>query len=373
MFRKTIHIKHYYYKTMSANDSDFLIAFGVEETIYGANVCTKLQGISKWWRRYVTGLHSDTDIIGSGFIWKTRTVAEEKLNYVCKLLETIGNVKHLAHNRINEFILLFSEQQLNDFLKLFNELSKSDKKNYMLQIYLCVFILYPEISKYLNLTDPMYVMAYNTRIIGRMFINNEYVLTKEQITEYISIGKIISYDEDFAKYYIDAPTEEKTKINELSENLFKFRELCRDSCCGRVPSNIESYYQIFIKIPDEKRNKIMEYILKSNYKSIFIIEQMSIYFSTLTFDEMEEHFVRAKTMWPDIYIDDTHRFERLFMDLLKLDYIPTEEDIIKMALLDCESRQDIDLCYWGQCNEEKINKETCQRIGIPYVDYDGEQ
>lgn len=358
---------------MSADDSDSFVGFqgcDFNKRIYGEKICNKLQGITKWWRRYVTGLHSDTDVANTHSFWKTRTVTEEKLEYVCKLLETVGNIKHLSHNTISEFILLFSEQQLNDFLKRFEELSESDKKNDMIQIYLCTFILYPEIGEYLNPADPYYVMVYNTQIIRRMFIRNSYILTKEQALQYISIGNIISYNEDFAKYYLNASPEEKTKINYLSEALSKFRPLCRDSCCGRLPSNMESYYHILIKIPDEKRDKIMEYIIKSNYKSKYIIEEMSIYFSTLTFEEMEERFVRAKTVWPDIHIDYTHRFEKLFMDLLKLDYVPAEEEIIKMALLDSRSRQDIDLCYWGQCHEEEINKETCERIGIPYVHYD---
>ena len=341
------------------------------EIIYGKNICDNLKTISTCWKQYVTGLHSDTDIIKPQWIgWTPRTVSDEKIEYVSRLLKTIGNIPHLAHPKINNFILQFSEQQLGHFLKQFDELSENDKKNHMLQIYLCTFILYPEIGAYMSLDDQHYVMTYNTYFINRMFLKNDYLLTKEQVIEYISIGKIVSHDSEFAKYYLDAPLEEKTKINAFSEALSKFRPLCRESCCNRYPSNMESYYHILMAVPDEKRDKIMEYILKSNYKSLFIIDQMANYFSTLTFEEMETHFARAKAAWPDIHIDYTHRFENLFIDLLKLDYIPPEEEIIKMAQNDSTSRPDIDLCYWNYSSEEEINKETCERIGIPYVHID---
>lgn len=334
-----------------------------EYGIYGEEVCVKLEKISKWWKNYLTGLHSDSDIITQNRLVESRTVTDEKLTYVCKLLETIKDIKHLAHDAINEYILKFSEEQLRCFLDEFEKLSEDDKKNHNIQIYLCVFILYPEIGIYLNLTDSYYTMSYNNCMIRR-FISN--YLTKDELFEFIKIGKTVVYDIDFVEYYLTVSPEEKIKINEFSEILLKFIPLCRGCCCGRGPSGITEYWKILLDTSEEKRTKIAEYIIKANYASLFIIKEMAEYFDTLTFEEMEIHFIRAKTAWPDIHIDYTHRFEKLFMYLLKLDNDPTEEEIVKFALTDSSSRQDIDICYWNCSPDEIINKETCERLGIEY-------
>lgn len=82
----------------------------------------------------------------------------------------------------------------------------------------------------------------------------------------------------------------------------KYEKLTYESCCSRKQGDLLNYYKVLLTVPFEKRKQIANYILNANYRSLSMAQDIADYFSTLSFDEMEKKYNRAKLIWPDIYI-----------------------------------------------------------------------
>lgn len=184
--------------------------------------------------------------------------------------------------------------------------------------------------------------------------------------EGLCIYKVFGSDEivDLIKYIQNVKNTDGETISILK----KMEKLEYGSCCERKNGTIDRFFKILLNVPIEKRRIVAQYLHDANYSSLFVMTEMAKYFATLTIDEMSMRFSRAKKIWPDIHISRSHRFEKFFINLLKIDEVPTEDEIVLMALKDINSNQTIDFCYWGYRDDgnerEFINDETCARLNL---------
>lgn len=307
--------------------------------------------ISEYWHYYVCP-------------YSKCTKTKEEL---CALMHALKNKDQISHFSIKDMLLSFNNLQLEQFIKMYDDLPEKDKSDSYIQVYICALILYPELASVINFTDEQIVKVYNDIII------KETTPVETKIFR-IKLGKIVCYDYDLLNYYTNASESEQLKYLKIADILIDYIPLCYSSCCTRTKGSLINYLKLLMTTPDDKRILIANYILDAGYSSLYIAKEMCEYFSTLTPEKMKTKYSMAKSVWPDCYIDKTHRFERLFINLLKMNKMPSEDDIIEMALEDCSSRQDIDLCYWGD-ESEKINEITRSRLNIDgeddcYDDYD---
>ena len=277
-----------------------------------------------------------------------------------KYLFNNSDDQFLLHNNINMYVrntvLSYNNVQLDKFIKMYKTIPEKDKPNYYTQSYICALILYPELGSVIDLFDEHIVKKYNDIII------KEDTLLETKILR-IKFGKIVCYNYDMLNYYINASKSQQSEYLEIADILIDYIPLCYESCCGRTEGSLMKYFRLLMNISHDKRRVIATYIKNAGYSSLYIAKKMSKIFSKLTLEEMKIKFTRAKRIWPDCHIHKTHRFEFLFIKLLKMDDMPSENDIVKIAKRDKASRQDISLCFWND-KSEKINKVTRLRLGL---------
>lgn len=295
--------------------------------------------INKNWNYYVN-------------IYSKCTKTKEEL---CTLMLALKD-KNIVHHIISNMLLKFDSHQLDEFISSYDKLTEPDKSDGNIQAYICILILYPEVNTIINFTDSYEVKKYNVDII-----RNEYLSIETKI-ERIKLGKLVCYDSITLYYYLNCTESDREEYVKLADILINFKPLCYDSCCGRTQGTLVEYFKLLLTTPCDKRKQIAQYISNGKYSSLYIAKEICDYFSTLDLEEMEDRFTRAKTIWPDCYIDITHRFERLFVDLLKMKENPSEEEIIKIAKTDSTPRQDIDLCYFGP--DDEIAELTKKRLNL---------
>ena len=275
--------------------------------------------------------------------------------------------KKIVHTKIGHMILLFNEIQFKKFIEEYNKLPEQDQGDENIQIYICALILYPEYENLLNMNDEFYVKEYNAKII----CNNP----NQESIQKITLGKNVCYDYFSLKKYKDFSESEKKTYIEWYDILIKFKSLCYETCCGRTEGTIYEYMKLLksLNLSDKaKMEQIAEYIVLGKYKSLYVAKEICEYFKTLTPEEMKFRFTRAKEIWPDCYINKSHKFEKLFVDLLKINKVPSEDELKEMVLKDIEPRQDIDYCYFGFHENEVINEITKKRfdLDVKYCDYE---
>ena len=273
--------------------------------------------------------------------------------------------------RISKVLLEMNSIQLNELIKQFSTMTTSTEPSTLaltesktVEIYMCYSICYPECADALTTYDD----DDNTLEFKIHILNGDH--TAEQKKRYLDLADHLLYDIKIFDLY--ASLTDQTEYDELAHLAIPFKKLYYDVCCARDPGTFYNYLKIIISAPREKRIPIADYILRSGYKSLYVAQNMCEYFSTLCLAKMEFSFCRAKRLWGDEYINKEHRFERLFIDLLKIDHEPCEVEIGTMAISDVSCRQDIDYCYWEDNLLDDCNEITRQRLGgcIDACDYD---
>lgn len=273
--------------------------------------------------------------------------------------------------RISHVLLRMNSVQLNELIKQFSTMKTSSQSSTLaqaesqtVQIYMCYSISYPECANALVTYDD----DENTLKFKIHVLKSNH--SAEQKKRYLDLAEHLMYDINIFDLY--ASLVDHTEYDELVHLATPFKKLYYDVCCSRVPGTFYNYLKIIFSAPREKRILIADYILQAGYKSLYVAQNICEYFSTLTPTKMEFSFYRAKGFWGDEYIDKEHRFERLFIDLLKIDYEPCEVEIAIMAMSDVSCRQDIDYCYWDDNMLDDCNEITKQRLGgyIDIFDYD---
>lgn len=339
------------------NESSFAVA---ENEIYVTDARNKISLIipnsSKYIDKYI---HIFTTFIKKDLVKK-----------ILEVLTTLSELEGVDHFKLNSKFMSFNTSQLNEFVEKFKSVKTPDV-DIKTQFYICEMILHPELNGLIDLFDSDSVKMYNCRILDDTY-NWDSKLSFEEKLEKIKIGKIVLHDYDLSSYYYSASEEEKKEYLDFHEILSQFGKLHYNTCCGREPGDAINYYKVFLTIPQEKRKQIANYILKANYKSLSMAKDIADYFSTISFEEMETRFNRAKSIWPDCHIHSGHQFERFFVSLLKLDYIPSESEVVDVAKGDMETRNDIDYCYWGYETASVINEVTRRRLGLQWASEDEE-
>jgi hypothetical protein len=296
---------------------------------------------------------------------RRRELAYSKTDDEMKLIVTLNDLDFYVRNSmISETLLKMNMVQLNELIKQFSTMSGSTEtaaltESETVQIYMCYSVCYPECASALTTYDD----DQNTRAFKIHILDSNH--TVEQKKRYLDLADHLLYDIDIFDLY--ASLADQSEYDELAHLATPFESLYYDVCCGRDPGTFYNYLKIIFSAPREKRILIADYILQSGYKSLYVAQNMCEYFSTLSPYNMKFRFCRAKRLWGDEYIDVSHRFERLFIDLLKIDDEPCEVEIAIMAISDMSCRQDIDYCYWSEDSLDCCNEMTRHRLA-GYID-----
>jgi hypothetical protein len=242
------------------------------------------------------------------------------------------------------------------YLSVLSDTSKL-QHNHLVLKYIMMKAFYPELSSILNLNDHDDIKKFNLRIVSQ---NDKSIEWKQQ---YLLLGEYLLYDTNLFDVYISL--DDEAEYDELCHLTPEFEKLYYETCCGRSPGTFVNYFKLLLTVSRKNRIEVAKYILKAGYSSLFVAKGICDCFCDLTHDEMKVKFDRAKRLWGDEYINPAHRFEKVFIDLLKMNEIPSEYEIVHMAMKDRECRQDVDYCYWDNerpLEKNKINAATKIRL-----------
>jgi len=278
-----------------------------------------------------------------------------------KILQELYDLKFgIWDNKIKDLLKQSNVDQLCAIKKMYVYVLSDTPKlqyNHLILQYIIMKAFYPELSSILNLNDNDDIKQFNLHIVSQ---NDKSIEWKQK---YLILGEYLLYDANLFDVYVSL--DDETEYDELCHLTPEFENLYYETCCGRSPGTFVNYFKLLLTVPRKNRIEVAKYILKAGYSSLFVAKGICDCFCDLTHDEMRVKFDRAKRLWGDEYINPAHRFEKVFIDLLKMNEIPSEYEIVHMAMQDRECRQDVDYCYWDHempLEKNKINAATKMRL-----------
>lgn len=310
--------------------------------------------------------------IFKGSILYLKNNVNKTKNELTEFLDIIKD-KKIKHWAVNEYLLELTNEQLLKFCTIYDELSIRNENIDTCTIrYICSLVKYPQLSDIISVNDERFIKYYNN------FILSENMSMEDKI-EKIKFGKFVCYERSILNLYNSSTDDTKSEISDISDILINFRKMCyyiKNCACGAPQHNLFEYLTILMTVPKEKRRIVVQYVLDSKYKSIYMTKSMCEYFSTLSEEDMELRFIRTKILWPDSNIQSCHVFEDLFVQLLKVDVLPTETELIELARKCTQEYplSDKSICSCGYFSVPHINSVTLSRIKMKYYApslYDG--
>lgn len=310
--------------------------------------------------------------IFKGAILYLKNNVNKTRNELAEFLDIIKD-KKIKHWAVCEYLLELTNEQLSKFSTIYDELSVQNENIDTCTVrYICSLVKYPQLSNVISINDERFIKYYNN------FILSQNISIEDKI-EKIKFGKFVCHERSILNLYNSSTDDAKSEISDISDILINFRNFCYcniNCTCGAPQHNLLEFLTILMTVPKEKRRIIAQYVLDSKYKSIYMTKSICEYFSTLSEEDMKLRFTRAKVLWPDSHIQTCHVFEDLFVQLLKLNTLPTETELIKLGRKCTQEYplSDKSICSCEYFSVPHINSVTLSRIKMKYYDpslYDG--